>query len=744
MALLLVPLWVGPVAAKGFPWKDNLITTHGSLVISLAKDGNTQWQATFGESGSLAIYPDSKAPWLASGGQLWAFDPAQGKAQWEFKPDGTAMARPQAIPAAWIVAWKGKSEWSVAALDKSDGRKLWSQNFSAKPAFLNEDGQTPLVVDADQQLLAWGNEPTRPLWERKLPHEKSWLTKDKLLLLDHGLFTCLSRDTGKILWTYTSAPFEVPAQPVAINPIPCGIEVATGPQLAIQVQDMQKHLLTCLDWDTGKILWQKSAFPSLRTHISWAGPHLVHRLLETVESLALADGSVEYRLHLNTYTTDTFWWKNRVLVLGRAAFPQPLIDINGRRGSATEIVDSFVAFIDGMLYARDGRSPCAMEVLKDNLVFSTRSKPERKPGETPDPKAPEPPLIMHGASSPDANPWIWAPTKPSEEAKWKTVEGRLMLFHEDGSLSELDPASGKISWHSAPLVKGDGLFDLAFADDGLWVENKKGRFYFLDSQGKMLAQWNLKPFFNREKQLHLLCLLLLTAAFGYYIGVARRRKLFIRKIAGLEAIDEAVGRATEMGRPILYIPGLEDIDVIQTLASLSILAHVARKTADYETDILVPTRKAVVMTTAQEVVREAYTLAGRPDAFVAENIRYLTDDQFGFVAGVDGIMLREKPAANFYMGMFYGESLILTETGFNTGAIQIAGTAAPSQLPFFVATCDYTLMGEELFAASAYLSQDPLQVGSLRGQDVGKAFIMAAIMAGTLMASLGISLGAAL
>ena len=101
-------------------------------------------------------------------------------------------------------------------------------------------------------------------------------------------------------------------------------------------------------------------------------------------------------------------------------------------------------------------------------------------------------------------------------------------------------------------------------------------------------------------------------------------------------------------------------------------------------------------------------------------------------------MVREEPAANFYIGKFYGESLILAETGYATGSIQIAGTSEPNQLPFFVAACDYTLIGEELFAASAYLSRDPLQVGSLRGQDVGKAIVMVMLVLGSILISLGV------
>ncbi|KPJ49055.1 hypothetical protein AMJ40_06375 [candidate division TA06 bacterium DG_26] len=225
-----------------------------------------------------------------------------------------------------------------------------------------------------------------------------------------------------------------------------------------------------------------------------------------------------------------------------------------------------------------------------------------------------------------------------------------------------------------------------------------------------------------------------------FIRKAKRgEELYIRPIAGLEAVDEAVGRATEMGKPIMYVPGIMDMDDIQTIASMIILGRVARKAAEYETALLVPTSRSLVMSAAQETVKEAYLDAGRPDAFDADRIRYLTDDQFGYAAGVDGLMLREVPGAIFYMGAFYAESLILAETGHSTGAIQIAGTAMPSQLPFFVTACDYTLIGEELFAASAYLSKEPLLLGSLKGQDWGKAISIAILVGGVILVSFGMS-----
>lgn len=229
----------------------------------------------------------------------------------------------------------------------------------------------------------------------------------------------------------------------------------------------------------------------------------------------------------------------------------------------------------------------------------------------------------------------------------------------------------------------------------------------------------------------------------YWINHARKgRPLKIRKIAGLEAVDEAVGRATEMGRSCLFICGIQDMNDIQTIAGITVLSRVAKTAAEFDAKVEVPTTRSLVMTAAREAVQASYLAAGRPDAYNQDLIYYVTDEQFGFVASVQGMMVREKPAACFYMGAFYAESLILAETGNTIGAIQIAGTAMPAQLPFFVAACDYTLIGEEFFAASAYLSGEADQLGSLKGQDVGKVIVAAGIIIGALLYTAGMIVGA--
>jgi hypothetical protein len=253
------------------------------------------------------------------------------------------------------------------------------------------------------------------------------------------------------------------------------------------------------------------------------------------------------------------------------------------------------------------------------------------------------------------------------------------------------------------------------------------------------AQTVEDPVFRIDRTSVLIFVLVFSAVILVYTRWAKQgKKLFVRKIAGLDAVEEAVGRATEMGKPVLFIPGINDIDEIETIAGLSILGRVARITAQYDTPLVVPVRYSMVLAAGQEVVEQAYVEMGKKESYNVDMVRYVAGEQFAFTATVNGMMLRDRPATNIYMGAFFAESLLLAETGNLAGSIQIAGTAKPEQLPFFVAACDYTLMGEELYAASSYLSHEPLLLGGLKGQDFIKVILIVMIIIGSILLTLGI------
>jgi len=237
-------------------------------------------------------------------------------------------------------------------------------------------------------------------------------------------------------------------------------------------------------------------------------------------------------------------------------------------------------------------------------------------------------------------------------------------------------------------------------------------------------------FFREEQSAMFVFTLIVIMIMLYEVKLAKSSSAptFLRTIPGLKAVEEAVGRSTEMGKPILYVPGIMDMNEVETVAGVVVLGHVANMTAQYETELDVPVARAIVMQSARQVTKEAYLTQGRPEMYNEDMVHYITDDQFAYAAAVNGIMQRDEPAACLYMGKFFAESLLFAETGNSIGAIQIAGTGSQTQIPFFVTACDYTLMGEEFFAASAYLTKEPELIAGITAQDITKVILIGFIL----------------
>jgi hypothetical protein len=328
------------------------------------------------------------------------------------------------------------------------------------------------------------------------------------------------------------------------------------------------------------------------------------------------------------------------------------------------------------------------------------------------------------ASAP-ATPPALSPAEQDERKEYVRLAARLSTLLDKKLRAQRDEVNSQPCFFRLAVKLGDQTAIVARDGEPVVVE------------ARARVNW-----FKWGRLNNLILSLIFSAIVVTFIEFAKRRPgLFIRKIAGLEAIDEAIGRATEMDRPVYFIHGGNSVDNMSVIASVNILSHIAYRTAEHDSRIMVMNQDPLVTAVSQEVVQQACTRAGRPDAYNPDNVSLIAYEQFAFVAAVSGLMVREKPGAIFMMGYFGAESLLLAETGSSTGAIQVAGTDAYTQLPFFVTTCDYTLMGEELYAASAYLSREPRLLGSLRGQDVGKAFIMIALLIGTIVLTAAMAAG---
>lgn len=225
--------------------------------------------------------------------------------------------------------------------------------------------------------------------------------------------------------------------------------------------------------------------------------------------------------------------------------------------------------------------------------------------------------------------------------------------------------------------------------------------------------------------------------FALFVGpvlvfIARARNgqsIYIRRIPGIDAIDDAIGRSVELGRPIAFTSGLTGVSAV-LYACLGVLRHIGTKAAIYGARIFVPCNDPEALVLTETTLQSAYRSARKFSSYDPTSLRYLSEDQFAFASGYMGLIHRENVGSAFLFGRYAAESLILAEAGQQIGAVQVAATVSPEQVPFFITACDYTLIGEELFAAGAFLSADPVQVGSLRGQDIAKCFVLLLIVLG--------------
>jgi hypothetical protein len=341
-----------------------------------------------------------------------------------------------------------------------------------------------------------------------------------------------------------------------------------------------------------------------------------------------------------------------------------------------------------------------------------------------------------------AEPTGWAVLRSlSEEGPWEVRTEALTpdarSFSDkitDDPLS--DPVRDSYSYRVLALPAG---LSLAAADK---PKERKAAFLLKSALASPAVSASpIASLFNYSIGYLLMAAIILAVGIMIFHFTAQARagkEIFIRRIPGIDAIEEGIGRATEMGKPVLYVPGIDELQDIQTIASMLILGEVAKKVAEYKSEIIVSCCIPIVREVAEEVVRAGFTQAGYADDYRSVNTRFISSEQFAFCAGTNGIILREKPATNLYFGRFFAESLILAETGFVNRSIQIAGTAEATQLPFFIAACDYTLIGEELFAVSAYLSRDPRLVSSLKASDWIKVFCVTCLVVGTVLATFGI------
>lgn len=239
----------------------------------------------------------------------------------------------------------------------------------------------------------------------------------------------------------------------------------------------------------------------------------------------------------------------------------------------------------------------------------------------------------------------------------------------------------------------------------------------------------------------ILLLLFIVLVWLFSLRVRAGHIPILRRIPAFEALQGLTSQAVESGRPIHLSLGLGSManeTAADSLAALSILNYLGQQAAVTGVRPTVSMADPTVMLFVQNALRAAYEddLPGIEAAY--RNVRWLAPQAAAYAAGVMSLLSIDNVETNIMVGNFGDEYLLMGEASVRQRTSHIAGTSVPNTLPFIYASAQKILLGEEIYAAGAYLQKLPAHLGSLLAQDTMRWIIAATILAGVAMTSLGI------
>jgi len=221
----------------------------------------------------------------------------------------------------------------------------------------------------------------------------------------------------------------------------------------------------------------------------------------------------------------------------------------------------------------------------------------------------------------------------------------------------------------------------------------------------------------------------------------RRWPTTLRRVAAFEALNTAIEHAVEAGDRVHFSLGTGSLigsDCAPALAGATALAKIAEATTMSDRPVVASAGDGALAVLAQDALRGAYARTGAKDHYRATTGRMLGPTPFTYVAALPVILSSEKVSVHLLAGSFVMEGALAAEMGERQRAFVLAGTDDVQTQALFFTTAEHTLIGEEVFTTGAYLQGSGLQRASLRLQDGLRLALVAAIVIGTLLRTLGV------
>lgn len=243
----------------------------------------------------------------------------------------------------------------------------------------------------------------------------------------------------------------------------------------------------------------------------------------------------------------------------------------------------------------------------------------------------------------------------------------------------------------------------------------------------------------------LLGLVLILAFAGIMVFFALRSRkeprANLREIPAFTRLRRGLGLAVEAGERIhisLGYGGVTGVPGGSTLLGLGLLQRVARTASVSDYPPIATNGEAVQTILAQDTMRSAFQAVGAESQYDPNATQLTGLTPFSYAAGVLPVVYDQQVAVNILTGSFGSEVALITDAAGRTHSTSLGGSDNVAAQAVLYASAQEPLIGEELYAAGAYLQAGPMHLGSVRAQDIMRWVLIGFTLVGVLLKMVGI------
>ena len=218
-------------------------------------------------------------------------------------------------------------------------------------------------------------------------------------------------------------------------------------------------------------------------------------------------------------------------------------------------------------------------------------------------------------------------------------------------------------------------------------------------------------------------------------------KISLRDIQAFRRFQREVDLSVEGGKRLHVSLGrgsVNDMPGGASFSGLTILDRCARAASNSDQPPMATCGDGVITILSQDTLQSTYRSLATEQRYDPTTVRLTGLTPMAYAAGAIPTIHDENVTTNIYAGHFGTEIALLTEAGERSRSLTVAGTDDISAQAVLYATSDEPLLGEELYAAGAYLGTGPSHVASLNMQDIVRWLLVAVIILGAILKLLGI------